>query len=75
MVTDIDMITQGYQLWYDCKISPTLTCLYRITNTDISAQDINYKAVIAKIKKKYYFLLMSLLAVIITRSLDQCESH
>jgi len=52
MVTDIDMITQGYQLWYDCKISPTLTCLYRITNTDISAQDINYKAVIAKKKDK-----------------------
>jgi len=52
MVINIDMITQGYQLWYDCKISPTLTCLYRITNTDISAQDINYKAVIAKKKDK-----------------------
>ena len=68
------MIAQGYQLWYDCTVSPTLTCLYRIMNTDTLAQDINYKAVTAK-KKINYFLLMSVLAVIMTRSLDQCESH
>jgi hypothetical protein len=60
------MIGQGYQLWYDCTVSPTLTCLYIIINTDTLAQDINYKE-----KKKNYFLLMSMLAVIMTRSLDQ----
>jgi len=40
-------------------------------NTDTLAQDTNYKQ---KIKKKNYFLLTSVLAVM-TRSLDQCESH
>jgi len=64
------MIAQGYQPWNDCTVSPTLTSLYRITSTDIIAQDINYKAVIGKIKKKNYFLLMLVLAVIMTRSLD-----
>jgi len=29
------MIAQGYQLWYDRTVSPTLTCLYRIINAYI----------------------------------------
>jgi len=60
------MIAQGYQLWYDCTVSPTLTCLYRIINTDIITQDINYKAVIERVYIYIYFLLMSVLAVIMT---------
>jgi len=37
------------------------------------AQDINYRKVTAK--KKNYFLLMSVLALIMTCSLNQCEPH
>jgi hypothetical protein len=37
------MIDEGYQLWYDRTVSPTLTCLYSIINVETLALDINYK--------------------------------